>query len=58
MSLYLTVADAAKYVGIGVNTMRAYVNSADPPPFLRVGKKVLLEREGLAPYFKAKQEVK
>lgn len=38
--------------------MSLYLTVADPPPFLRIGKKVLLEREGLAPYFKAKQEVK
>ena len=54
--LYLDVKDAAKYVGIGVNTMRNFVNSDDPPPFMRVGKKVMLEKAALAPYFKERQE--
>lgn len=56
--LYLSVEEAASYVGIGVNTMRDFVNSTDPPPFMKVGKKVLLQKAALAPYFERKQEVK
>lgn len=56
--LYLNVEEAASYVGIGVNTMRDFVNSKDPPPFMKVGKKVLLQKAALAPYFERKQEVK
>ena len=57
-TLYLTVRDAAKYVGIGENAMRDFVNSKDPPPFMRLGKKVFIEKAALAPYFRERQEVK
>ena len=56
--LYLNVEDAAAYVGIGVKTMREYVNSCDPPPYLRVGKKKLLQVAALEGYFHDRQEVK
>ena len=56
--LYLSVRDAAEYVGIGEKAMRDYVNSSDPPPYLMNGNKVMLEKAALAPYFKGKQEVK
>lgn len=57
-TLYLNVEEAAAFVGVGVKTMRDYVNSSDPPPFMRVGKKVLLQKSALAPYFERKQEVR
>ena len=38
--------------------MRDYVDSADPPPYLKNGNKVMLEKAALAPYFKERQEVK
>ena len=57
-ALYLNVRDAAKYVGIGEKAMRDYVNSADPPPYLMNGNKIMLEKAALAPYFKERQEVK
>lgn len=56
--LYLTIAEAAKYVGIGEKAMRDYVNSADPPPMLKVGGKRLLQRSALAGYFERKQDVR
>ena len=56
--LYLNVQDAAAYVGIGIKTMRDYVNSNDPPPHMRVGKKVLLQKAALEPYFEQRQEVR
>ena len=56
--LYLTVDEAAAYVGIGVKAMRDYVNSKEPPPMMRVGKKVLLQKSALAPYFERRQEVR
>ena len=40
MKLYMTISDAAAYAGIGVNTLRAYVNSADPPPYLEKKQEV------------------
>lgn len=56
--LYLTVAEAAAYVGIGINAMRDYVNGIDPPPYLKVGKKVLIQKSALAGYFEQRQEVR
>ena len=58
MKLYMTISDAAAYAGIGVNTMRAYVNSADPPPYLKVGNRVMIQTAALAPYLEKKQEIK
>lgn len=55
--LYLSIKEAASYVGIGENAMRQYVNSADPPPHMKLGKKVLVQKAGLAPYFEKRQEV-
>ena len=57
-TLYLSVEDGAKYVGIGVKAMRDFVNSKDPPPLMRIGKKVMLQKAGLAPYFEQRQEVR
>ena len=56
--LYLNTEEAAEYVGIGVKTMRDILNSQDPPPFLRVGNKRLLQKSALAEYFHERQEVK
>ena len=56
--LYLTVEEAAAYVGIGVKTMRDYVNSSTPPPYLEVGRKRMLEKAALPGYFRALQTVK
>jgi excisionase family DNA binding protein len=56
--LYLTIKEAAAYVGIGISAMRDYVNSSDPPPFMRLGNKYLLQKSALAPYFESKQTVK
>lgn len=56
--LYLPIEEAAQYVGIGINTMRDFVNSSDPPPYLKVGKKKLLQKAALADYFEQRQEVR
>lgn len=56
--LYLSVHEAAQYVGIGENMMRQYVNSNNPPPYLKVGNKKLLQKSALASYFEQLQEVK
>ena len=56
--LYLTIHEAAEYVGIGRNAMYDYVNSSDPPPFLRVGNRRLLQKAALEDYFENLQEVK
>lgn len=55
-TLYLTVEEAAQYAGIGVNAMREFVASADPPPILRIGRRPYIERAGLAGYLRSKQE--
>lgn len=56
--LYLNVEEASKYVGVGIRYMRNLLNSDDPPPYLKVGKKRLLQREALPIYFEARQEVR
>lgn len=56
--LYLTIQEAAEYAGIGEKTMRDFVNSSDPPPYMRVGKKVLIQRKKLPDYLESKQEVR
>ena len=56
--LYLSISEAAEFVGVGVSTMREYVNSSDPPPYLKVGKKKLLQKAALASYFEERQEVR
>lgn len=56
--LYLTTEEAAEYVGIGVKAMRDYVNSSDPPPFLQIGRKRMLQKSALPGYFHSRQTVK
>lgn len=56
--LYLTVKEAAEYVGIGIKAMHNYVNSSDPPPYLVVGKQKRLQKKALEPYFENLQEVR
>ena len=58
MCLYMCLEDAAAYVGIGVKELRRYVNSDDPPPYLRVGNRRMLQVAALGPYFERKQEVR
>lgn len=55
--LYLTIAEAAEWSGVGEKKLRSYVNSIDPPPMLRIGKKVLIQRSKLPLYLESKQEV-
>ena len=56
--LYLSVEEAAEYVGIGVKLMYQYVNSKEPPPYMRVGREKRLQKAALADYFEQRQEVK
>ena len=55
--LYLTIAEAAEWSGVGEKKLRSYVNSIDPPPMLRIGKKVLIQRSKLPLYLESKQDV-
>lgn len=56
--LYLSVEEAAAYVGVGEKFMRDLLNSRCPPPHLRVGNKRLLQKAALPEYFEGLQEVK
>ena len=56
--LYLSIPEAAEFVGIGEKYMRDLVNSSNPPPHLRVGNKRLLQKAALAGYFESLQEVR
>ena len=56
--LYITIPQAAEMSGIGERTLRDWLNSADPMPYLRIGNKRLIQRDALPEYLEAKQEVK
>ena len=56
--LYLSVEQAAEFTGIGQRTLRDWLNSADPPPFIRIGAKRLIQRDALPAYLESKQEVR
>ena len=56
--LYLPIHEAAEYVGVGERYLRDLLNSTNPPPYLRVGNKKLLQKSALADYFESIQEVK
>ena len=58
MPLYVSAEKAAKYVGIGVDKMYEFMNGEDPPPYLMVGNRRLLQKAALEPYFERKQEVR
>lgn len=56
--LYLSVPEAAEYVGVGERYMYDLVNGSNPPPYLLVGRKRLLQKAALENYFESLQEVK
>jgi len=56
--LYLSAEQAAEYSGIGSKTWRDWLNSKDPPPFIRIGNARKIQRDGIVPYLIGKQEVK
>lgn len=56
--LYLTVEEAARYVGIGRDLMRELLNSDDPPPYMQVGNRKLVQKAALEGYFERRQEVR
>lgn len=56
--LYLSIPEAAEFVGVGEKYMRDLVNSSCPPPYLKVGNKRLLQKSALADYFEGLQEVR
>ena len=55
--LYLTIPEAAAYVGIGENLMRDIMNSRDHPRFLRVGNFKRISKESLREWFAGKEEM-
>ena len=56
--LYLTVSEAARYVGIGEAAIRECMASKTPPPYLRIGNTRYLQTAALAHYFEQRQEVR
>ena len=58
MPLYVSAEQAAELSGIGSKTWRDWLNSSDPPPFLRIGNKRMIQRDGIAPYLESKQEIR
>ena len=55
--LYLTVSDAAAYAGIGRDLLLRYIDSDDPPPYLKVGNRRMLQVSRLGDYLERKQDV-
>lgn len=58
LPLYINVKQAAEMSGIGENTLRDWLNSSDPMPYIRIGNKRLIQRDSLAAYLEKRQEVK
>ena len=58
LPLYITAKQAAEYSGIGEKTIRDYMNSADPMPYLQIGNKRLIQTAALESYLESKQEIK
>lgn len=56
--LYITVAQASEMSGIGRDAIYNMLNSTDPPPFIRIGNKRLIQRDAFPTYLESKQEVK
>jgi hypothetical protein len=56
--LYLNAEQAAEWANVGVQYVYDCLNSADPPPHLKIGKKRLIQAAAWPGYLEAKQEVK
>ena len=56
--LYMTIEQSSKFSGVGQNTLRAWLDSRDPMPYLQIGRKRLIQRDALPAYLERKQEVK
>lgn len=56
--LYLTARQAAAAAGIGVNEVRDMLNSSDPPPFLEVGVRRMIQAASWPAYLEARQTVR
>lgn len=56
--LYMTIEDAAAYAGIGVKTLRKYLNGPFPPPYLEIGRKKLIQTAALPGYLEHMQKVR
>ena len=56
--LYLGVKEAAEYVGVCDKYMYDLLNGSNPPPYLKVGNKRMLQKAALPEYFERLQEVK
>ena len=56
-SLYMSVHEAAEWSGVGEKWLRRRLDSIDPPPYLTVGNRRYIERDGLKDYLHERQEV-
>ena len=56
--LYLSAEQASEYSGIGTKVIRDMLNSADPPPHIRIGNKRMIQRDTFPSYLERKQEVR
>lgn len=56
--LYLSTEQAAEFSGIGVKAIRDMLNSADPPPYIKLGNKRMIQRDAFPEYLEKQQEVR
>ena len=56
--LYLSAEEAAEYANVGEKFVRDCLNSINPPPYLKVGKKRLIQAAKWPEYLESLQEVK
>lgn len=55
--LCLTVTEAAKYSGIGINTISKLLNDPDCPFVMRVGRKRMVKREAFEEFIKSTDKI-
>ncbi len=56
--MYINVTEAVRISGISKRLWYEWLSSDCPPPHIKVGGKHLIQRDGIAPYLEAKQEVR
>ena len=55
--LCLTVSEASKYSGIGINTISKLLNDPSCPFVMRVGRKRMVKREAFEEFIKSVEQI-
>ena len=56
--LYLSAEEAAEYANVSVKFVYECLNSINPPPYLKLGKKRLIQAAKWPDYLESLQEVR